>query len=309
MARNTSDTPDPTRRAALECMLWAGSGVVWTMVGGIPRSSVLAATPPETAGFSFVQISDSHLGFSAAPNTDVTATLQAALDQAKRQHTPSMMIHTGDVSHLSRPAQFDTAAQLIGATGIETHYVPGEHDVLEEDGAAFFARFTKGGPRGWYSFDQAGVHFVGLNNVQNLQAGGLGFLGADQLEWLTKDLAGRAASTPIVVFAHVPLWTVSAEWGWGTADAEQALALLRRFGSVTVLNGHIHQIMQKVEGQLAFHTARSTAFPQPAPGTAPSPGPIKNVQPGQLRGLLGISRVTLVSGTSPLAIVDSTLEA
>ncbi len=309
MAKHSSDTPDPTRRAVLECMLWAGSGVVWTMVGGIPRSSVLAATPAGATGFSFVQISDSHLGFSAAPTTDVTATLQAALDLAKRQYSPVMMIHTGDVSHLSRPAQFDTAAQMIGATGIETHYVPGERDVLDDDGKSFFARFTKGGPRGWYSFDQAGVHFVGLNNVQNLQAGGLGFLGADQLEWLTKDLAGRAGSTPIVVFAHVPLWTVSAEWGWGTADAEQALTLLRRFGSVTVLNGHIHQIMQKIEGQVAFHTARSTAFPQPAPGTAPSPGPMKTVQPGQLRGLLGISRVALVSGTAPLAIVDATLEA
>ena len=296
------------RRHALECMLWAGSGVVWTMVGGIPRSSVLAATP-EASGFSFVQISDSHLGFSAAPNTDVTSTLQAALDQAKKQSGVAMMIHTGDVSHVSRIAQFDTAAQLIGATGIETHYVPGEHDVLDDDGKSFFTRFTKGGPRGWYSFDQNGVHFVGLNNVQNLQAGGLGFLGPDQLEWLAKDLAGRPTSMPIVVFAHVPLWTVSAEWGWGTADAEQALALLRRFGSVTVLNGHIHQIMQKIEGQVAFHTARSTAFPQPAPGSAPSPGPTKTVQPGQLRGLLGISSVKLVTGNAPLAIVDTTLEA
>jgi Icc protein len=308
MADKRTDIPDTSRRHALECMLWAGSGIVWTMVGGIPRSTVLAATP-EAAGFSFVQISDSHLGFSAAPNTDVTGTLQEALDQAKKQPGIAMMIHTGDVSHLSRAAQFDTAAQLIGATGIETHYVPGEHDVLDDDGKSFFARFTKGGPRGWYSFDQGGVHFVGLNNVQNLQAGGLGFLGADQLDWLAKDLAGRPASTPIVVFAHVPLWTVSAEWGWGTADAEQALALLRRFGSVTVLNGHIHQIMQKIEGQVAFHTARSTAFPQPAPGTAPSPGPIKTVQPGQLRGLLGISSVKLITGTASLAIVDSTLEA
>ena len=295
-----------TRRTALECMIWAGTGVVWTMVGGIPRSQALAASPPGT-GFSFVQISDSHLGFSAAPNTNVTETLQAALDQVKAHATPSMMIHTGDVSHLSRAAQFDTAWQMIGATGIETHYVPGEHDVLTDDGAGFFERFTKGGAHGYYSFDQEGVHFVGLNNVQGLQAGGLGNLGVTQLAWLAQDLKDRPASQPIVVFAHIPLWTVNAEWGWGTADAEQALALLRRFGSVTVLNGHIHQIMQKVEGQLSFHTARSTAFPQPAPGTAPSPGPIKDIPAGKLRSMLGITTVRLIQGNSALA--DTTLEA
>ena len=303
---------ETTRRAALECMLWAGSGVLWTVVGGIPSSQVLAApaTGPATgpaAGFSFVQVSDSHLGFSAAPNTDVTGTLKLALDHAVAQR-PAMMIHTGDVSHLSRAAQFDTAAQLVGATGIETHFVPGEHDVLDDDGAAFFTRFTKGGPKGYYSFDDHGVHFVGLNNVQNLQAGGLGQLGAEQLAWLAKDLAGRPASQPIVIFAHMPLWTVSAAWGWGTADAGQALALLARFGSVTVLNGHIHQVMQKVEGHVKFHTARSTAFPQPAPGTAPAPGPMKQVQADRLRGMLGIAKVSLISGTTPLAIVDSTLE-
>jgi 3',5'-cyclic AMP phosphodiesterase CpdA len=289
-------------------MLWAGAGVVWTIAGGIPRSAALAATVPEPDGFRFVQISDSHLGFSAAPNTEVTATLQAALDQARRVTSVSMMIHTGDVSHLSRAAQFDTAAQVIGATGIETHYVPGEHDVLDDDGKSFFARFTQAGARGYYSFDQQGVHFIGLNNVQNLQAGGLGFLGAEQIDWVRRDLEGRAASQPIVVFAHVPLWTVSAEWGWGTSDAAQILALLRPFGSVTVLNGHIHQVMQKIEGKIAFHTARSTAFPQPAPGSAPSPGPIKTVPPGQLRELLGITSVSLVSGDGPLALVDTTLE-
>ena len=92
-----------------------------------------------------------------------------------------------------------------------------------------------------------------------------------------------SASTPIVVFAHVPLWTVYPKWGWGTEDGEQALVLLRRFGSVTVLNGHIHQVMQKVEGNMTFHTARSTAFPQPEPGKAESPGPMKNVPADRLR--------------------------
>ena len=108
------------------------------------------------------------------------------------------------------------------------------------------------------------------------------------------------------MFAHIPLWTVAPEWGWGTQDSAQALSLLSRFGSVTVLNGHIHQIMQKVEGNVTFHTARSTAFPQPAPGTAPSPGP-KIVPAGELRGLLGVTNVTFKQGIAALAVTDTTL--
>jgi 3',5'-cyclic-AMP phosphodiesterase len=143
-------------------------------------------------------------------------------------------------------------------------------------------------------------------NVLDLKAGGMGNLGAEQLEWLEKDVKGLSASTPIVVFAHVPLWTVYAEWGWGTEDGAKALSLLKRFGSLTVLNGHIHQIMQKVEGNVTFHTARSTAFPQPAPGTAPSPGPLK-VPEGELRHYLGIASVTYIENNKPLAIVDRPL--
>ena len=301
-----------SRRGILECMVWAGAGLVWTMQGGVPRSALIgsAAAAEPSRDFCFVQISDSHIGFAKPPNMDTPGTLRAAVAQVRAtKGDASLMIHTGDVSHLSRDAQFDTAAQIIGEAGLETHYVPGEHDVLDDDGRGFFARFTKGGPRGWYSFDQEGVHFIALNNVQNLKAGGMGDLGADQLAWLEADLRGRSASQPIVVFAHVPLWTIYAPWGWGTDDALQALSHLRRFGSVTVLSGHIHQIMQKVEGHCAFHTARSTAFPQPAPGTAPSPGPMKQVPPGQLHALLGVARITHVQGHAPLAIIDTPLGA
>ena len=307
-----------SRRGLLECMAWAGVGVLWTVAGGVPRSRLIgaaaAATPADTTaarqGLSFMQISDSHIGFANAPNTDVPGTLREAVRLVVEQKAnAALLIHTGDVSQLSRPAQFDTAEEIIKDAGLETHYVPGEHDVLEDDGKPFFQRFTKGGASGYYSFDQDGVHFVGLNNVQNLKAGGLGNLGAEQLDWLRKDLEHRSASQPIVVFAHVPLWTVSQEWGWGTDDGAQAIALLRRFGSVTVLNGHIHQIMQKVEGQVAFHTALSTAFPQPAPGTAASPGPIKDVPPGRLRAMLGVTRVASVQGQSALAVIDTPLGA
>ena len=222
---------------------------------------------------------------------------------------PSFMIHTGDITHLSQDKQFDDAAQVIGSAGLPVFYVPGEHDVIDEGlGKSYLARYGKASAgSGWYSFDQNGVHFIGLVNVMNLKAGGLGNLGDEQLIWLENDVRGLSASTPIVIFAHVPLWTVYETWGWGTDDGAQVLGLLKRFGSVTVLNGHIHQIVQKVEGNVTFHTARSTAFPQPAPGTAPSPGPVK-VPDDKLRGVLGIANVTYKVGNSRLAIVDSPLQ-
>src|SRR5208282_3768009 len=293
-------------------MLWAGTGVLWTVSGGVPRSALLGgsamAASPASGELSFVQISDSHIGFAANPNTDTPGTLREAIERvAQLKGNASLLLHTGDVSQLSRAGQFDTAEQIIKGAGLDTHYVPGEHDVLEEDGKTFFERFTKAGSKGYYSFDQQGVHFVGLNNVQDLKAGGMGNLGQEQLDWLEKDLRGRPSSQPIVVFAHIPLWTVYQEWGWGTDDGAQALSYLKRFGSVTVLNGHIHQVMQKVEGNVAFHTALSTAFPQPAPGTAPGPGPIKNLPPGKLRSVLGVTNVRQVRGSAHLAIVDTRL--
>jgi hypothetical protein len=305
-------TDQPSRRTALECMLWAGTGLVWTVAGGIPRASLLGSAEAAEASFSFVQISDSHIGFNKDPNMDVPGTLTEAINQIRAlPRKPALLLQTGDVSHLSKAAQFDTAAQIIGTAGLDAHFVPGEHDVLVDETRPFVARFQsrekQGAPDGgFYSFDHNGVHFIGLNNVSDLKAGGLGNLGATQLAWLQKDLADRPASQPIVVFAHVPLWLVYAEWGWGTDDGAQALALLKRFGSVTVLNGHIHQVMQKIEGTVAFHTARSTAFPQPAPGTAPSPGPMK-VEPGKLRSVLGTTEVRVVMGRAPLAIVDTPL--
>jgi 3',5'-cyclic AMP phosphodiesterase CpdA len=317
MHDTTQEESGLPRRSALTCMLWAGTGLLWTVVGGIPRSGLLgggadAAEP--TADFTFVQISDSHIGFAKDPNTDTPGTLQAAIGQIRAApQRPTLLLHTGDVSHLSKPAQFDTAEKIIGGAGLDAHYVPGEHDMLEEDGKPFIGRFQKGTKQGapggaFYGFDQNGVHFVALNNVTNLKAGGLGNLGEEQLHWLKADLDGRSASQPIVVFAHIPLWMVYESWGWGTEDGARVLDLLKPFGSVTILNGHIHQIMQKVEGNVAFHTARATAFPQPAPGTASSPGPMK-VEPGRLRSLLGVTSVSLVPGRSQLAIVDTPLGA
>jgi 3',5'-cyclic AMP phosphodiesterase CpdA len=248
------------------------------------------------------------MGFNKPANTDVLGTFQAAVDKINGLSTPpEFLLHTGDISHLSKPEEFDHVDQILKSTGKQTFFVPGEHDVLNDDGQQFRERYGKGSKgAGWYSFDQKGVHFVGLVNVMNLKAGGLGSLGHDQLEWLEDDVKHLKSSTPIVVFAHIPLWTVYPDWGWGTEDSAQALAYLKKFGSVTVLNGHIHQIMQKVEGNVTFHTAASTAFPQPEPGKAPSPGPM-TVPADQLRSYLGITNVNYVQGQHALAVVDSKL--
>ena len=302
------------RRGFLQCMAWAGTGLVWAMSGGIPVSRAFAKSAEKNAtkqgDFSFVQISDSHIGFDKPANPDVTATLQVAINKINAlPEKPDFMIHTGDLSHLSRPSEFDTLDQALrGASANQIYFVPGEHDMLTDNGEQYLQRFGKGSKgTGWYSFDHKGVHFVGLVNVANLKAGGLGSLGHEQLEWLEDDLKGRPASTPIVLFAHIPLWTIYPDWGWGTDDSEQALSYVKRFGSVTVLNGHIHQVMQKVEGKVSFHTAMSTAFAQPAPGKAPSAGPMK-VPADQLQKVLGITDVNyLVSGKS-LAVVDSALD-
>jgi 3',5'-cyclic AMP phosphodiesterase CpdA len=306
---NSSDHKGMDRRHALECMIWAGSGVLWTVSGGVPVSSLLGSAHAADTGFSFLQISDSHVGFDKAANPNALATLEEAIAKiGTLPSRPAFMIHTGDITHLSKQKEFDDADQVIGRAKLAVHYVPGEHDVIDEgNGKAYMERYGKRAKgTGWYSFDQDGVHFVGLVNVVDLKAGGMGNLGTDQLAWLADDLRDKAASTPIVVFAHIPLWTIAPEWGWGTQDSAQALSLLSRFGSVTVLNGHIHQLMQKVEGNVTFHTARSTAFPQPAPGTAPSPGP-RVVPAGELRGLLGVTNVTYQQGTKSLAITDTSL--
>jgi Icc protein len=302
------------RRGFLKCMAWAGTGALCVMQGGVLKSYSMSRlaerNPADLDGeLSFVQISDSHMGFNKPANPDVAATLQAAVDKINAlSRPPEFLLHTGDISHLSKPEEFDTVEQILkSASAKEVFYVPGEHDVLNDDGKQYHERFAKKAQEGgWYSFENKGVHFVGLVNVMNLKAGGLGTLGHEQLEWLEKDVKHLKSSTPIVVFAHIPLWAVYPEWGWGTEDSAEALGYLKKFGSVTVLNGHIHQTMQKVEGHVTFHTACSTAFPQPKPGEAPSPGPMK-VPAEQLRSVLGITDVNYVSGRHALAVVDSTL--
>jgi 3',5'-cyclic-AMP phosphodiesterase len=301
------------RRGFLECMAWAGTGVLWTAAGGVLSSRLIteaSAADAAAGSFTFVQISDTHIGFKGEANKDATASLQQVVDRVNGlRPAPAFVLHTGDQTHGQKAGAFDTVAEILKTVKTERiFYVPGEHDVFLDGGTEYFARYGKGtvGEHGWQSFDYKGTHFVGLVNVLKYKGEGMGSLGDEQLEWLEKDVAPLSSSTPIVIFSHVPLWAVYPKWGWTTEDSERALTTLRRFGSTTVLNGHIHQVLRKVEGNISFHTAMSTAFPQPAPGSAPAPGPMK-IPEEQARKMIGVTEVAYVPGKHPLAVVDSTL--
>jgi 3',5'-cyclic-AMP phosphodiesterase len=300
------------RRGFLECAAWAGAGLVWTAAGGVVSSRLITAADAAEApaGFRFVQISDTHVGFTGQANRDAAATLQQVVTRINAlDPAPAFVLHTGDLTHGQKAGAFDTVSEILkGVRAERVVYVPGEHDVFLDGGKEYLARHGAGtvNGRGWQSFDYGGVHFVGLVNVLKYKGEGVGALGEEQIEWLEKDLAALGDSTPVVVFAHVPLWAVYPQWGWTTEDAGRALGYLRRFGSVTVLNGHIHQVLQKVEGTVRFHTAMSTAFPQPAPGSAPAPGPMKMPE-AEARRLLGLRDVSFVATGRPLAVVDSRL--
>ena len=314
MTKNADHTPaDAGRRDAMKCMAWAGAGVLWTIGGGV-ASSVLAtaadAATRKSGSLDFVQISDTHIGFDKAANPDTLGTMREAIGKIKAMPVkPSFIIHTGDLTHLSKADEFDTVAQTMKDLNVPVFYTTGEHDTLDEGGGKLFLEhFGKGTwGTGYRSFDVSGVHFIGLVNVVNLNPDGQGHLGPEQIAWLAKDVAHLSASTPIVVYAHMPLFDAYVPWGWGTVDAQQALMPLRRFGSVTVLNGHIHQVITKVEGNISFHTTRSTAYPQAAAGTpGASPGPLK-VPADQLRHVLGVRDITHLHGRGALALVDETL--
>jgi len=308
---------NPQRRKTLGCLAaWSGAAVVWTLAGGVPRA--LGATSPggiaatSKHAFTFAQISDTHIGFHKDANPDVVGCLRrAAADLNALAQPPALVVHTGDISHLSKPEEFGQARELLKEIHVDrVHTVPGEHDALDDGLAGYLKQFDHDGKnRAWYSFDQGGVHFIGLSNVLNFKLGTMTSLGAEQLAWLRKDLAGVSRSTPVVVLAHIPMWTVYAQWGWGTADADQALALLKPYGSVTVLNGHIHQVLQKVEGNVALHTAMSLAYPLPTPGQAGigEPGPVK-VPAGELGKLIGTRELTIVRGRHELAMIDTPLD-
>jgi 3',5'-cyclic AMP phosphodiesterase CpdA len=313
----SSHVDDLSRRQALRCLAFGAAGTLFTLSGGVlmPRSVAEAADRPAEPGASaqplFVQLSDTHIGFHKDANADVAGTLARALGMINAlPSAPRLLLHTGDITHLSKPEEFELAASLLGTCRVkELHTVPGEHDVADADGSEYFRRFGRASDnRGYYAFDHGGVHFLALNNVMQAKDGGAGGLGEAQLAWALADLRRRSSSTPVVVFAHMPLWSVYAPWGWNTADAAPLLRALGRFGSVLVLNGHIHQVVQKVEGNVTYHTARSTAFPQPAPGAGAGPGPLK-VPEAELARALGVTTVARGAHGAGLALADTSLAA
>lgn len=307
----------PDRRKALGCLAaWSGAAVVWSIAGGIPRTVGATGTGPSAAatrGFTFVQISDTHIGFNKPANPDVVGSLRRAIGEINAlPNAPAFVVHTGDVSHLSKPEEFGQAKELLAEIKVDhRHIVPGEHDALDDGLTGYLKQFDHDGKkRPYFSFDQNGAHFIGLSNVENFKAKTMSSFGDEQIAWLRNDLKGVSHSTPIIVMAHIPMWTVYEQWGWGTADADAALALLKPYGSVTVLNGHIHQALQKVEGNVALHTAMSLAYPLPTPGQAGfgEPGPV-TVPAGQLGKLLGTRQVQVVRGKHALATIDTPIES
>jgi 3',5'-cyclic AMP phosphodiesterase CpdA len=304
------DRQQMSRRQLIRHGAWFGAAVGLAVVGGEVLSHVGTARTAATArpALRFAQISDSHIGFNGTANPDVAGSFERAIHQVNSLgYTPDFVIHTGDLTHLATPAQFDQVKHML--TGLNTPHiftVPGEHDSVDDGGQKYRATFgagTRGD--GWYSFDIAGVHVIGLVNTLNLKK--LGHLGADQLEFIEKDVASLSADTPIVVFSHIPLFAMYPDWGWGTDDATQALSYLRRFASVTCLNGHVHQLFSKTEGNVTFYSGTTTAYPLPHPGDGPAPKPL-SLPAGKLHDALGIREVSFTRGQNALALKEETLQ-
>ena len=310
-----SDDRDPngmTRRQLMRHSAWFGAAVVLTVAGGEVISHIAGAASnapmAKRPDLRFVQLSDSHIGFKGTANPDVTGAFSRAIDQINHlDDAPDFVIHTGDLTHLATPEQFDQTRQML--TGLRTPHVftvPGEHDSVDDGGQKYrqaFGAGTRGD--GWYSFDIAGVHVIGL--VNSLHMTKLGHLGVDQLEFIRKDVAPLSSDTPVIVFSHIPLFAMYPDWGWGTDDAAQALSYLQRFSSVTCLNGHVHQLFSKTEGNVTFHSATTTAYPLPHPGDGTAPKPL-TLPAGQLADALGIREVTYVKGQQGLALKEDKLQ-
>lgn len=305
-----ADPAGMSRRQLLRHGAWFGTAVGLAVVGGEVISHVAGAAAAEhaSATLRFAQISDSHIGFSGTANPNVADTFGRAIDRVNHLgYTPDFVIHTGDLTHLSTPEQFDQVKQMMSDLNTPHVFtVPGEHDSVDDAGQKFRSVFGAGSRGdGWYSFDVAGVHVIALVNTLNLTK--LGHLGTDQLDFVARDVAGLSSDTAIIVISHIPLFAMYPDWGWGTEDAVQALSYLRRFSSVTCINGHVHQIFSKTEGNVTFHSGTSTAYPLPHPGDGPAPKPV-TLPAGQLRDALGVREVSYRRGQGALALKESALQ-
>ncbi len=308
----TRDPNTMSRRQLIRHSAWFGAAVGFAVAGGEVLSHVAGSAGAEhnqaRPTLRFAQVSDSHIGFSGPANLNVADTFGHAIDRINNLgYTPDFVIHTGDITHLATPGQFDQAKQMM--SGLKTPHVftvPGEHDSVDDAGQKYRTVFGAGSTGdGWYSFDIAGVHVIALVNTLNLKK--LGHLGVDQLEFVQKDVARLSNDTPIIVVSHIPLFAMYPDWGWGTDDATQALSYLRRFSSVTCLNGHVHQLFSKTEGNVTFYSGTTTAYPLPHPGDGPAPKPV-TLPAGKLVDALGIREVSYQHGDQALALKELTLQ-
>jgi 3',5'-cyclic-AMP phosphodiesterase len=284
------------RRKFIEHVGWTGLGIVWALSeNGLLTARQVDAAPAQKS-FSFVQISDTHIGFHKPANEHVTDTLQKAINAINALPTPpAFVVHTGDISHLSKPEEFDQAKQLLSQLKVPLFTLPGEHDTIGDRGQAYEEAFNrKNAKEGLQIWDHSGMHFLAVTNVLDFGATGKGALGQAQLDLLTKDLVAQKKDTPIVVFSHIPLYDLYPKWGWATADSAKLLSLLSRFSSVTVLSGHIHQVIQHSEGNIRFHTASTTAYPLPAPGNGEQPTPVTLPEKNLLK-VLGFRTVEVIA--------------
>lgn len=308
----TGDPQPMSRRQLIRHTAWFGAAVGLAVVGGEVISHVAGTAGAQHAEarptLRFAQVSDSHIGFSGLANPNVADSFGRAIERINNLgYTPDFVIHTGDLTHLSTPEQFDHVKQMM--TRLRTPHVftvPGEHDSVDDAGQKYRSTFgagTRGD--GWYSFDIAGVHVIALVNTLNLKK--LGHLGAEQLEFVKQDVAGLSGDTSIIVFSHIPLFAMYPDWGWATDDAAQALSYLRRFSSVTCLNGHVHQVFSKSEDNVTFYSGTTTAYPLPHPGDGPAPKPV-TLPAGKLHDALGIREVSYTTGQHELALKEQRLQ-
>jgi 3',5'-cyclic AMP phosphodiesterase CpdA len=300
-----------SRRQLMRHSAWFGAAVALTVAGGEVISHVAgdgtASASPDTGQLRFVQVSDSHLGCKGPANPDVAATFAAAVNQVNSLgYEPDFVIHTGDITHLSAAAEFNQARDMMSDLRTPRVFtVPGEHDSINDGGRGYRKVFgAQSLGEGWYSFDIKGVHVISLVNTTSVDA--LGHLGNDQLDFVRRDIAGVSSETPVILFSHIPLFAMYPTWGWSTDDATKLLAMFRRFGSVTCLNGHVHQLFKKTEGNVTFHSATATCYPLPEPGKAKAPLPV-TLPAGKLTAALGVRTVSYQTGTKNLAITDEQL--
>ena len=243
-------------------------GVVFASGLGWPaRSHGASANPSETEDFYFVQLSDSHWGFTGPEaNPDPTGTLPKAVAAANELTTqPDFIVFTGDLTHTTddpkdRRRRLGEFKEIVSRLKVQdVRFMPGEHDGSLDQSKAFQEFF---GPT-HYTFDHKGVHFIVLDNVSDPRAR----LGDEQLQWLQADLSKQNPNSKVVVFTHRPLFDLYPQWDWATRDGAKAVDLLMPYDHVTVFYGHIHQEHHQMTGHIAHHSAKSLIFPLPVPGS------------------------------------------